>query len=140
MEDSLLFTLALCAFPALACLLMQHLFPASIMNDDAVIRTVVREIVLYRELPNGRRIPIRVLGWRYSIHVSRPATFKRRQRTRKQQRPARGNKRRPLLLRWLKRLRQCYRPRQDDQWMLPPSQDRSLPSSKPTRQPCPPAS
>jgi hypothetical protein len=98
MEDSLLSTLALCAFPTLACLLAQLLFPSFIMNDDAVIRTSIREIVTYRQLPGGRRVLTRVVGWRYSIHVRRSPAFKRRQRTLKQ-RPARGNKRRPLLQR-----------------------------------------
>lgn len=118
MEDSLLSTLALCAFPTLACLLAQFLFPSFIMNDDAVIRTCIREIVTYRQLPGGRRVLTRVVGWRYSIHVRRSPAFKRRQRTLKQ-RPARGNKRRPLLQRLLKRLLQ--RPQPEDATRLPSS-------------------
>ncbi len=130
MEESLLVPLAVCAFPTLACLLAQLLFPSLIMNDDAVIRTAMREIVLYRQLPGGRRVLTRVVGWRYSIHVRRSPAFKRRQRTLKQL-PARGNKRRPLLLRLLKRLLQ--RPQPKDDTRLPSSpQHHSFPSNHPT--------
>jgi hypothetical protein len=141
MEDSLLCPLLLCAFPTLACLLVQRLFPAFIMQDDLVIRTSVRKIVLYRELPGGRRVLTRVLGWRYSIQILHPSPYMRRKKAlRKHQHLVRGNQRRPLLSRLLKWMRQRRQRTQDEIRLPPSSQDHSSPSARPARQPCPPAS